>query len=382
MSAVECEARSRRGRWLARGARLALLVLVGALVFASWLVAPHAAASSLGTVQIVSPQSFGGVYGGPIDTQVVLDLRFDPSQPQPRDYALGVVTSPPAPSDCSAATPIPGVGPIPLPDIQVADQTVSFKWPAGLGKGSYWFCATPLGTSGMPLVSPPMEGFKVLSDSAPQVGVFVPNSSAGAGIQAGSSVQVIISNWFTTDEQTPQLVLTQPGPTGATGTLGISITSANLSASPYKPGIYTGYVDLPSFAAAGTYSMTATGECGASDAQTNSVCAVSESSASFPVLAAPTPLPVTPTVVPTIRAGTPVSGVTHPGAEGDSISSVLPILAAEGAVALILFGIAYNLYRRRRKPLTQPTRRDPWANSPDESDHFRVEKLPKSPKRR
>lgn len=364
-------------------AGLMVVTLVGAALLAWWPPSPRvsaAPASSADSIQILEPTSFNGVWGGPVDTQVTLDLSLDPSQPQPRGYTLGVVTSPPSASACASATPVPGVGPIQLPDTQVSDESVTFKWPAALGKASYWFCAKPTNGSGTPLVSPPAEGFTVLSNSAPQIGVFDSPNSVQAGVPAGSEVQVIVSNWFTSDGLAPQLALTQPSPSGMAA-MGISITSTNLSAPPGKPGMFVGDVELPTFVAPGNYSMTATGECGAVVPNPGLTCAVSETSAAFPILAAPTPLPTTavPTVAPTVAAIAPGARTNNT----DPIAYVLPILAVAGAAALILFAIFFNLVMRQRRR----TRADAlapwrsWEGSPDESDHFRVEPLPKRPKR-
>lgn len=360
---------------------LAVIALVGVALLAWWLPAPRvgaAPASSADSIQIYEPISFQGKYGGPMGTQVTLALIPGGMTTQTQNYQLGVVTSPPSASSCASAIPIAGLGPVQVNasggNVAGTGQSVTFLWPSQMGKGTFWFCATPLGGSGTPLMSPVAESLTIFTANRPQLVASQPST-----LQAGGQISVTVTNWFTSDGQAPQLSLTQPA-TNNTG-VNVPLTATDVSAPP-GTGTDTIFSDLPANLAQGSYTVTATGECGPSPDGVGNTCAVTEVSPAFPVLAAPTPLPTTavPTATSSAKPGSTGAG-GHTGGS-DSIGDVLPVLAAEGAAALILFAIFANLVMRRRRQAraTTLTTWRSWERSPDESDHFRVEPLPKRPR--
>lgn len=356
---------------------LAAVALVGAALLAWWLptpqvgAAPTSSASSADSIQIDEPQSFQGKYGGPMGTQVSLALLPPPSQTaQTQEYQLGVVTSPPSASTCASAIDVAGLGPVQINwGGNLGGQEVTFTWPSQMGTGTFWFCATPVGGSGATIFSPAAESLTITTVNPPQVAVAQPTT-----LQAGGQISVTVTGWFTSDGQTPQLALTQSSPNSG---LNYPLTATAVSA-PQGMGQYTIFSNLPANLPGGNYTVTATGECGPSPDGASTVCAVTEVSPAFPILAAPTPQPIA-----THTVATGAAAPSGHASGSDSIGDVLPILAAEGAAALILFVIFANLVvrQRRRARARALTAWRTWERSPEESDHFRVEPLPKRPKR-
>lgn len=357
---------------------MALLALVGALLVSVGWHVPVVSASSAGSVQIVWPVAYQGNYSGPVDTAMSLAVYPAPSATQPQSYQLRVLTSTPTDAACASAPVMPGVAQFTLDPSAQVPTAVNFHWPARFGKGKYWFCATPVDGSGAKVTSAAAESFTVLTDTAPSVKVDQPY---GVFIRTGDTITVTLTGWTASDNQDPQL-LASVGPIA-----GLQLPNQSVN-EDLATKTYTITTTIPADGNAGTYTITAQGECGQNQNDGKWECAVSEASQPFKVIAGPiqaTPTtPPTPTTTPATNLGGHFTGTPGASANGsDSITSVLPILVAEGIAALLLFGVAANLYRRQRRALrAAEERRRAWGTSPGESDHFRVEALPRRTMRR
>lgn len=300
-----------------------VLILAGSVIFH----APSASASSVGSIIIDAPSS----YSGPIDTQITLEIRLYPSVSTP--YTLAVTTTSPDQGGCSTARALSGV-----PPVQVAAPMggeAQFRWPAGLGHGQYWFCASPT-TGGGPLASSPsmMPPLTILTDAAPTVQLISPTGR----VPAGTAVTIAVSNWVTSDKAPPvRLALLRQG----SSTYAVPDLGAQVASGPDDPatGTYTLSATVPSYITAGTYAIVALGQ-GDVNPQTKArdLYTVSEQSASFMVIAAPTPT----VSVPASQSG------TESRAGSDPVRGISPLLLGSGAAVVLIILVTLGLVISRR----------------------------------
>lgn len=299
---------------------------------------PVASASGQDVISVSSPQS----WSGPVDTQVMLSINEYSSSP----YTLSYTTTSPDNGGCASAQPMPGVEP--FPTASQAGGQVTFRWPAQLGHGQYYFCAdpTPGGSGGHAMSHQP---YTVLNDAAPAV-----QFSASGPIQAGTSVTFQLTNWVTSDGQLlPQVgLLPQGAPLSA---LVVSGSETQQSADPAS-GSYTYQVTINPVTPAGTYTLMVESECDMGARTGNLACPVTEQSAPFTVLAAPTATLV-PTVTPlpsptATRDPHATPSILSGGSSGNlrpPANSTLWYVAGAGIGVVGIAGGAVFVFMRRRK---------------------------------
>lgn len=326
--------RVRRGaaRWVALG--------VGLMFLAALAHAPAVSASGQDVIFVQSPTS--GM--GPVDTQVTLSINEYSGSP----YTLSYTTTSPDSGGCASAQPMPGVGPIST--ASQAGAQVTFRWPASLGHGQYYFCADPAaGGSGGHAAS--HQPYTVLNDAAPSV-QFTPPSSP---IQAGTSITFQLTNWITSDGQLlPQAgLLPQGAPYSAFQVQGQMTSRA---ADP-STGTYAYTVLISPLTPTGTYALVVESECDMGAGTGNSGCPVTEQSGYFDVIAAPTPTlgpTVTPLPQPTAtRNPHETPNILSGGNTGNLNQRADNTLWYVGGAGVGLAGIAggafFFMLRRRRK---------------------------------
>ena len=296
-----------------------------------------ASASGQDVIYVRSPTS----WSGPVDTQITLSVSEYSGSP----YTLSYTTTSPDNGGCASAQPMPGVGPIPTDAAQ--GGSITFRWPAALGHGQYYFCADPTSGSGGHAAS--HQPYTVLNDATPSV-QFIPSSP----IQAGESITFQLTNWITSDGQLqPQAgLLAQGAPYSALQAQG------SLTQGPADPatGAYTYTVLISPLTPAGTYALLVESECDMGAGTGNVSCPVTEQSGYFTVLPAPTPTlgptatPL-PLATPAQRASTPsiLSG-GNPGNLNQRADNTLWYVGGAGVgLAGIAGGVVFFLMRRRRK---------------------------------
>jgi hypothetical protein len=298
-------------------------------------------APSIGIIGILGPQSVSG----PVDTLVTLEVReYASNSPT---YILATTTTSPDQGGCTTAKPLSGVQPFQLgPSVPI---DVQFHWPAGLGRGRYWFCASPASGTGPTAMSLASQPFTVLTDAAPTVQI----TPAGS-IQAGTQVTVTVSNWLTSDTASPfELLLLKQGGSAQTA----SPVAAQVEQGQSSPttGAYVMTATLPSYVASGTYALVAQGECGPDPLGTskaaNAVCAVSEQSPFFTLTAAPAPTATKATANP------PGSTTGH---GGPTSINALWLVAAAGILVLGLLGLGIALALARRAGAASASQRQAY----------------------
>jgi hypothetical protein len=238
-------------------------------------------APSTGTIGILGPQSASG----PVDTLVTLEVREYASDAP--TYVLAATTNSPDQGGCMTAKHLSGVplfqlSPGRAPDLQ-------FHWPAGLGRGRYWFCASPVSGTGPTAMSLASQPFTVLTDAAPTVQITAPSGS----IQAGAQVTVTIANWLTSDTSLPFEPLFVPHEIMPYTIWPVAVQVDRGRSNP-TAGAYIMMITLPSYVASGSgpYVLVAQGECGPDPLgnKGKTVCAVSEQSPFFTIVALSTPM--------------------------------------------------------------------------------------------
>ena len=224
--------------------RLLASALLGALALVLLCVfrAPAARASSAGGVTMDHTS-------GPAGTalQIGISLSVDP----PQQYILAVTTTDPAQGGCASAQPFPGVDPI---TVGTQGGDTQLTWPASLGPGQYWFCASPQSGSGPTAHS--FQPFTVTPTPAPTATLapadlvsataVVPSS----GALPGSTVTIIVTAWVTPDNAPPNTVKLIPL-TDANSATPISFV---LAAAP-APGGFNLSVTLPQTITPGQYAF-------------------------------------------------------------------------------------------------------------------------------
>ena len=286
-------------------------------------------APSIGIIGILGPQSASG----PVDTLVTLEVReYASNSPT---YTLAATTTSPDQGGCTTAKPLSGVSPFQLNPAVPID--VQFHWPAGLGRGRYWFCASPASGTGPTAMSLASQPFTVLTDAAPTVQI----TPAGS-IQAGAKVTVTVSNWLTSDAAPPfELLLLPRG--GSTQTASPVAAQVDQGQSSPTTGAYVMTATLPSYVGSGSYALVARGECGPDPLGTskaaNAVCAVSEQSPSFTLAAA---------AAPTATKATANSSGSTTGHGGPTSVNALWLAVAAGILVLGLLGLGIALALTRR----------------------------------
>lgn len=274
-----------------------MALAVGLMFLAALVQTPQVAASGQDVIFVQSPTS----WAGPVDTQVTISINESSGSP----YTLSYTTTSPDSGGCASAHPMPGIQPIPTSSGQ--GGWVTFQWPAQLGHGQYYFCADPApGGSGGHAAS--HQPYTVLNDAAPAV-----QFAVSSPVQAGDSILFALTNWVTSDgQQQPQVgLLAQGAPISA-----ILPQGAMQPNGPGDPanGAYTYQIQISPLTPAGTYTLVVEGEC-----SNNGVgapgCPVTEQSAPFTILAAPTPT-LGPTVTPL-----PLATQAHTGNQTPSILS-------------------------------------------------------------
>jgi hypothetical protein len=255
-------------------------------------------------------------------------------------YALAATTVSPDQNGCATATPLSGSPTFQLDPQRASD--VQFHWPATLGHGQYWLCASPSSGSGPTAESAASQPFTVLTDAAPVVQV----TSPAGGVQAGASVTVTFSNWLTSDATPPyQLSLLKQGTSGQSKTA--IVTQVDQAHSNAATGSYVLTGTLSSSIASGNYAFVAQGECGQNPVGTGNVCAVSEQSAFVAITAVPTP-----TTQPATTGG---GGGKAPNGQNGA-SPLLFTGVVVGALLLILLVAGIALARRSRSSQRTPSR--------------------------
>jgi hypothetical protein len=314
--------------------RVSLLLPAILLAYGLLSGVPHAFAASpapsIGIVWMLGPQAASG----PVDTLVTLEVReYASNSPT---YALATTTTSPDQGGCMTAKPLSAVQPFQLGPSAPVD--VQFHWPAGLGRGKYWFCASPASGAGPTAMSLASQPFTVLTDVAPTVQITAPAGS----IQAGASVIVTVSNWLTSYAAPPfeLRLLPQGGSVQPASPIAAQVDQGRSSPGT---GAYVMTATLPSYVATGSYALVARGECGPDPMGTskaaNAVCAVSEQSPSFTLVAAPAP-------TATKATANPKGSTTGHG--GPTSINALWLMAAAGILVLGLLGLGITLALTRR----------------------------------
>lgn len=178
------------------GPRATLAVLALILSLGGWLWAARSpAASAASTSQItIAPSS------GPVGTAVHVTITPAPTTTASAAYTLGTTTTQPTGPTCADSQPIPGLAPV---TVGPSGGQVDFNWPAALGGGPYWLCASPADGAGSGLPSyRSYQPFTVLASGAPTPTATQPQAAATAaiavpagGIQPGAPLTVLVSNW-------------------------------------------------------------------------------------------------------------------------------------------------------------------------------------------
>ncbi len=251
---------------------------------------------------------------------------------QPHTVSTATTTAPEQ-GGCATAKPLSDVAPFQVDPQRGAD--VQFHWPASLGRGTYWFCATANSGGAPPAMSPTSESFTILTNAAPVVQV----TSQSESIQGGGNITITVSNWVTSGGSAPTpLALAKQGSTANP----TALSSQPIGSGGSSVGSYTLVATLPSYLTAGSYAIVARGECGRDPLGTSAtVCAVSEQSAPFPIA----PAPATATSAP-ISKPTPAISRTPSGGTGDS--AWLLGGAALALVLILLLVISVPLARRAK----------------------------------
>lgn len=317
----------------------ALALALGFVFLAALTSTPKVAASGQDVIFVESPKS----WSGPVDTQVALIIE----EYSGSAYTLSYTTTSPDNGGCASAQPMPGVGPI-----QTATQAsaqVTFRWPATLGHGQYYFCADPApGGSGGHAAS--HQPYTVLNDTAPAVQV-----STNSPIQAGTSITFQLTNWVTSDAQLlPQVgLLAQGAPYSALLPQGQVTTNSSDPGS----GSFAYTMQISPITPAGTYALVVESECDMGAGTGNIACPVTEQSGYFDITAAPTPTlgpTVTPLPLPTAtRDPHATPGILSGGNPGNvnpkSDNTLLYVAGAGVGVTGVAGGVVFFLMRRRRK---------------------------------
>lgn len=327
-------------RRVGRDATSRAIVFGLGLALMGWVATmPAARASGQDVIFVQSPTS----WSGPVDTQVTLSINEYSGSP----YTLSYTTTSPDSGGCASAQPMPSVGPIPT--ASQAGGQVTFRWPASLGHGQYYFCADPVaGGSGGHAAS--HQPYTVLNDTVPAV-----HFTATSPIQAGTSIIFQLTNWMTSDGQMlPQAGLLAPGaPYSA-----FQVQGAIEPNSPSDPatGSYTYSVQISPLTPAGSYALVVEGECVMGAGTGNAGCPVTEQSAPFTVTAAPTPT-LGPTVTPlplatqahTVNQTPSILSGGNPGNLNQHADNTLWYVGGAGVgLAGIAGGAIFFLMRRRK----------------------------------
>lgn len=334
-----------RRRW--NGSIIATLPLLLTTFIASGLPidVPKVSAASGGTIAILGPVS------GPVGALVTVEIRQYPNQTT--SYTLAATTTSPDQGGCGSAQSLNGVAPFQVDPNRGAD--VQFHWPANLGRGTYWFCATAANGSepaAMSLLSAPHT---VLTGAAPTVRVVTSSSIA----QPGATIAVTLANWLTSDSGAPaRWGLLRKG--DAIETVTIIAPQSSGSGNP-TAGNYTLMATLPSFiASGGMYAVAAFGECGTDPLGTSkTICAVSASSQYFAVAQSPAP-----TSVPTSSAQSPHADANTIEIGPLALSTQILLLApAIVATLLVVVAALVTASVRRARARKRRSQAMPYAHS-------------------
>jgi hypothetical protein len=307
---------------------------------------PGVSAASTGTIGILGPTS------GPVDALVTLEIRQYPSVAT--KYTLAATTMSPDQGGCGSAQSLSGVAPFQVDPNRGAD--VQFHWPASIGRGTYWFCATSMNGSAPAAMSLPSAPYTVLTSAAPTLQVDMSTSVA----RPGATIIVHLANWRTSDSGAPSriVLLRQGAPLDSAITLALQTTGSGDSS-----GNYTLTATLPTFiATSGQDVVVVQGECGSDPLGTGkNVCAVTEQSSGFAVAQSPAPTSVATSAATSSAQTSPGSGQDDGSNVG--VSWIAPVI---GLILLaIIVGLVVVLVRRAgaRKRQAQAARyrreRDP-----------------------
>lgn len=342
LSSMRCHP---RGRW--NGSIIATLSLLLTTFIASGLLtgAPKVSAASGGTIAIL------GSVSGPVGALVTVEIRQYPSQTT--SYILAATTTSPDQGGCGSVQSLNGVAPFQVDPNRGAD--VQFHWPASLGRGTYWFCATSGDGSAPAAMSLPSAPYTVLTGAAPTVRVVTPSSVA----QPGATITVTLANWLTRDGGAPaRWGLLRQGDAIEKATI---IAAQSSGSGNPTAGTYTFTATLPSFmASGGMYAVVAFGECGADPLGTSkTICAVSASSQYFAVAQSPAPTPVPTSSLQSPQAGANTIEIGPLALSTQALLLALAI-AATLLVAVVALVTASVRRSRARKRRSQPM---PYAHS-------------------
>ena len=305
------------------------------MVLAIFIMTLHAGAlrvhASGGYKVDLSPTS--GAVGTQVTASITAPITAETT------FILSATATAPSAGGCASARPLPGVGPV-----QVGTQGggTTFAWPASLGQGAYWICASQADGKGQVVYSP--QPFTVLAPGAPTPTPTAPTTyttvtlvdAPAAGLLPGATVRVHVQGWSSSAGTPPKYVDFALDDVCSGNVIDASLCSKGTRNATFSiesapaAGEYVLAVTVPTPIAPGPYHIKIGGDAGSVTSTTS--------------------LTVLPPVM-VLRAPTPAPASTGASPSPVAMLVALPPVVPLAALLLVLVVVALVsvLVRRNRK---------------------------------